>query len=1685
MAGLHFPITADNRSLLSALEESRRAVDATMKNIEESGTSVENLFHRIEKAAAISVAGFSLKGIIDQAIETRSYFEDIESSMRVFLGSQEKAVEFTQKLQDAAYYNMFEFADLADASKQLIAYRNDVEDVIPIINKLSEVAVATKTPLAEMVSLYNRAKSTGTVDSNAIQSWATKGLVLRDVMKDLGVVTAGTSISFEQLNMALDHVTAEGGMFHGIQDSMMENISSNIGQLEDNLSLMFNDIGSHLQGVANVGIKAAGDLVDHWQDALLAITAIGTSIGMGKAVELGGLAINKASTSYGYEVELEQLRAILPAKEEEEETTLQQAVASGRLSEAKAAEILQTRMQVDEILEELKAKEALALKNKELADQEVADLTGNLNDLDEKIEKTKEYMESLSEGAECLEDLADMEEYESALDQLCTLERERNSAANELNSATERQNAATRNLATASTERETLATQINTAQTAGNTAAKDALSIASARLRVAFDKLNKVIEANKIMILTAAIWALGTAIYKICTYESEFSKTLKSADDAAQSQIASMHEEISNLNKLKTSLDSAKKGSAEWKTAKDSIVSQFGKYHDGLDAEIEKTGNLAKSYDNLTKAIRLSAAARALDKFDSENDTSEEVDNFLEGIRRDLSGKNFKIGANGEIDRTNGLKFAKVVGDFQSKIMQKVYDWIKDGDLSRFSPQELGYLKQTGAFSANAGGIGANNIRERMNTLNEMRERIAQRYGTTVNEIEGRTPEIKEADTTLKEAYESAKKAYEDQKILVEKMDKDRASYSAKEYENAVSALKGLKSEYEKYGGQTKEKKSTGLTADQLAAKEENASRKLADVIRKQAQERLRMEQDYEYERWQTRIDLMEDGETKVLAQQELDFAKEKTALQRRKEQEVEAELQRQIALFDAQENVKAAADKKYAKKTFRDSDIDESEFDKINARYEALEADLTSAQKKAEQDRLDASKESMNAYLKEFGSYQQKRLAIAEEYETKISEAQNDGERMMLTAQRNKALSDLDYDEWVDTGTIALAFGDISKLSDSTIGQLISDMEKYREKMIQTFDPEKIEKYEEALSSLRRVKSDESFGAISSFVPDYFKERRAIGDQMDSAGSNVNALYERRAEIYNRILSLKERISKAEKNGEDVAQLNGELREAEVELSSNAKAAQKAQDAFKLLQEQWDQLDTPEAKFYALCNSISAVTGLIGPLASQASEMVDALGASGLASALGTLGEAMDSVGNIASGFANGGLVGGIAAAAGEVMGWVGKIFSAGDRKHDRNIERLQEQIDALNKSYEKLGNAADKAFSTDASELIEQQDTLLRQQQVLIRKQMAEEEAKKKTDSDKIKQYKEQLEEINEVLAENARKAKEAIIGEDLKSAINEFASLYAEAWNDGTDAAQKSIAAVKNIISSALSELLKKDIQPASEHFYNALAEAMKDGVLTDVELDNLDAIKSEIDALAARSQEQWEMIQSRYKDLDELKEELTDISFDSVRDNFKSKLADMKSTTKDFIDDFSSMLRDALINGLMDEKYDLMLREWYDEFAEAMNDRSLTDSERDALRQQYDAIVQQGLADRDFINEIIGGGAYSQEATKSAWATLGQDQGDELNGRFTTMVELEATNNTLVAEGNMIAAQILDTIRSLSALSMTTEGDNSTLREIRDMMFLSTGHLEDISKYTKQLITIREGIDKLNDLINKRL
>ena len=306
---LHVIIDGDSSELQKALKDVTKSFDSTQEEAERLGGTIDGLKGKV--AAFFSVA--AAKSFLQKVYETRSYFQDIESSMKVFLGDAEKAADFTQKLKDYAYYNMFEFSDLAQASQQLIAYGNRVEDVIGIIDKLSNIATATKVPLMDMVALYNRAKNLGTVNSDGLASWASRGLVLTDVLKDMGEQVDGTSISFEQLNKALDKVTGEGGMFHGLMEEMMPNLSSSWGQLQDELSSMFNEIGEAMQQPMHDAIDLASSLVGNYKEIAETVAGLVVSYGAYRAalVTLNALKASSIMITKGWTVaEIAQFKAM-------------------------------------------------------------------------------------------------------------------------------------------------------------------------------------------------------------------------------------------------------------------------------------------------------------------------------------------------------------------------------------------------------------------------------------------------------------------------------------------------------------------------------------------------------------------------------------------------------------------------------------------------------------------------------------------------------------------------------------------------------------------------------------------------------------------------------------------------------------------------------------------------------------------------------------------------------------------------------------------------------------------------------------------------------------------------------------------------------------------------------------------------------------------------------------------------------------------------------------------------------------------------------------------------------------------------------------------------------------------------------------------------------------------------------
>lgn len=262
----------------------------------------------------------------------------------------------------------------------------------------------------------------------------------------------------------------------------------------------------------------------------------------------------------------------------------------------------------------------------------------------------------------------------------------------------------------------------------------------------------------------------------------------------------------------------------------------------------------------------------------------------------------------------------------------------------------------------------------------------------------------------------------------------------------------------------------------------------------------------------------------------------------------------------------------------------------------------------------------------------------------------------------------------------------------------------------------------------------------------------------------------------------------------------------------------------------------------------------------------------------------AMDTVSSAMNGAKAGSMFGPIGASAGAAIGVVtslaGAIAKIHDKKNEKRIQRLQDQIDTLDKSYGKLEKSIEKAYSKDASKMIEQNNKLLEQQKILIQQQIREEQDKKKTDDSRIKEWQEQIEEINDVIVENKEKAKDAIFGENLKSAIDNFANAQAEAWASGEDRAESAKDTVKKMMRQMVTESIKAATESsgAMEKIRDKLKEFYADNVLSGWEQDYIYNMAEELQKEIDR---QFGWADSLMKDKVEEPEKEEDISENSLK------------------------------------------------------------------------------------------------------------------------------------------------------------------------------------------------------------
>lgn len=874
-------------------------------------------------------------------------------------------------------------------------------------------------------------------------------------------------------------------------------------------------------------------------------------------------------------------------------------------------------------------------------------------------------------------------------------------------------------------------------------------------------------------------------------------------------------------------------------------------------------------------------------------------------------------------------------------------------------------------------------------------------------------------------------------------------------YTNAANTKQTKAEDDAKKKRREKEEAETNAKKNASKAKKAAADAKKQAEDRKKAQEELNEDlKQLQQDNIDTDISQMQEGTEKKLAEIKNDYAKRK------------AEIDKQEAEF-----------KKKNKEAGKKASLTSAQSNALNKARDLATQDYNKKLDEVNREALT----SMRDYLKEYGSLYQQKQAIAEEYEEKIAKAQTQGEKLSLQQQRKKDLQTIEINairQNIDWGSI---FGDFGAMFKD---QLEPTIEKLQELSKSTTDVNEQKTIQELISKLQ--------GSATVWDSDIFKK---VSDDINSYQSAMQGYIdaqEREIEATKAVTKAQEDLAKAKKGGDktniskaeenlsraqnvlatasnDVLTFGSSVQKATSDLQTSA---QKAVSQFQQLENGLQGLTSGSLK--GIENSIlgldklfggsmqkdvantlaKGIQGLLGKDSSAAKALTQALGDSGMAgeiisAILGILDILKDGFGTLISNLMDTvfGAVTGILddALSGDIVmkplksignnvshilntlsfGGFNSLFG-GDgnaKKVNDTIERLTDRNTLLQQSIEDLTDAMENSFGSKATSYYEQA-------------------------------YKNQQETNQNYL--DIAKAQASYHGSH-----HSWNRYWGGFGSDEMDWIKKNVKSDFNGDLFSLSpeemKLLRGNVA-IWEHIENT-GKGNYGGRLTEKLNDYIDQA-GKLEELS-----------------DKLKESLTQISFDSMKDSFVSDLMDMSKSAQDFADDFAEMMQKALLSYSMEDLINGDLKKLYDDWAKAIkdNDGQLTETDIEAFNKRYDDIVQEGLKRRDEwakVTGYTGSSSSSQTATSGGWASMGQDTADELNGRFTA----------LQIAGESIAQNMTTTISQMESIVTLGISTNGAVLEIRNMMIMTNSYLEDIVKYSK--LTYNDFGTKLDDM-NRRL
>lgn len=621
--------------------------------------------------------------------------------------------------------------------------------------------------------------------------------------------------------------------------------------------------------------------------------------------------------------------------------------------------------------------------------------------------------------------------------------------------------------------------------------------------------------------------------------------------------------------------------------------------------------------------------------------------------------------------------------------------------------------------------------------------------------------------------------------------------------------------------------------------------------------------------------------------------------------------------------------------------------------------------------------------YNKEYGTYQQKRTAIMKEYALKSSqEGLSEDDKKLLAKQRDEALSALDFTELKNVINWDVVFGNLERVTKQELQKVKKQIVSFRN------SPE----FKKNATPEQIKVIEEALGKIDEEVINkgglFGNLTESIRDYSEAVGELTEAqkAYDEAVKKYG-IDSAEAETARTNKN-----KAEAKVRNTEGNLETSKDKAVKNLTAVADAMNQLGDADLSLTSFGSAVGSLVDVLSQsgskIGGIIAAVLAILDQIAEKGL---VNFAGDIVKSLGNAAAR-----MWGGLA----NVL-TLGKFNIGGADYSDYN-----EMVDKYNKLNEIWDELIDKkkeyiemAYGSEAAKV--GQETLdLAQKSLETYKRLGKER-------------------LNSGASTGSHS-----IGVRIRNSMSQYE------W-DQWDEFARSIGMDPNDIGYRMNEIFSltaDQLERLKEMAPDFWAKLTAD-----------ESVAEYLDKIIEGG-ERIEEIQQQ------IQEQLTQVSFDSMRDAFYDTLLDMESDSQDFADDFSAYLQKAILMTNLTDAYDKRLQDWYDKFADYNKEGGINTDEYKELQEEWNKIVEDALGERDALKDIFG------------WTSSSSSTQEGRAGTITSMTE--ETAGRLEGIGNAMLDHVINIDNLIS----------STL----EMMATAISRIAENSEYLKHLETIDEGI-----------